>query len=152
VLSRHLHCAHSVLLAPEEVDLYQRYRVSACHCALGNYGIGVPRLLEMWRRGIDIGLGTDGAAAGSPDLFRVAHAARVGQRAVAGQGWHIRTPMPAEELLRVATRGGARALGIDDRAGSQEAGKLADLILVQPPDADAESQDPAFVASTLVVG
>jgi len=71
VLSRHLHCAHSVLLSPEEIDLYVKHRLSACHCSFNNHTIGVPRLTEMWRRGIDIGLGTDGAAAwGSLDISR----------------------------------------------------------------------------------
>ena len=51
VLSRHLHCAHSVLLSPGEVDLFVKHRLSACHCAFDNYSIGTPRLIEMWRRG-----------------------------------------------------------------------------------------------------
>src|SRR5690606_10423220 len=91
VLGKHLHCAHSIILTPEEVDLYEKHNVSACHCALGNYGVGIPRLQEMWRRNIAIGLGTDGAAAaGSLDLFAVAHAARIGQSASIGHPYHIR--------------------------------------------------------------
>jgi 5-methylthioadenosine/S-adenosylhomocysteine deaminase len=154
VLGEHLHCAHSVILAPEEVDLYAKHKVSACHCALGNYGIGIPRLHEMWRRGIAIGLGTDGAAsAGSLDLFRVAHAARVGQQATIGHPYHVRVPMSAEELLKVATRGGARALGIDAQVGSIEVGKRADIILVGAGDIDQYGQlDAAFVTSSLTVG
>ena len=42
VLSRHLHCAHSVLLSPEEIDLYVKHRLSACHCSFNNHTIGVP--------------------------------------------------------------------------------------------------------------
>ena len=51
VLGRHLHCAHSVMLSADEMDLYVEHKLSACHCAMGNYGIGIPRLQEMWRRG-----------------------------------------------------------------------------------------------------
>lgn len=154
VLGQHLHCAHSVILSPDEVDLYQKHRLSACHCAMGNYGIGVPRLHEMWRRGIAIGLGTDGsAAAGTLDMFQVAHAARVGQQASIGHQYHTRVPMGAEELLKVATRGGARALGIDDQVGSIEVGKCADLILVDATELDhMGAMDPLYIASTLVVG
>lgn len=154
VLGSHLHCAHSIILSPEEVDLYQKHRVSACHCAMGNYGVGLPRLHEMWRRGIDIGLGTDGAAsAGTMDMFQVAHVARVGQQASIGHQYHTRVPMSAEELLKVATRGGARALGIDAELGSIEAGKRADLVLVDATDADhLGATDPLYVVSTLVVG
>lgn len=154
VLGRHLHCAHSVILTPQEVDLYEAYRVSACHCAMGNYGIGVPRLQEMWRRGIDIGLGTDGAAAaGTLDMFQVAHVARVGQQASIGHQYHTRSPMSAEELLSVATRGGARALGIDDRVGSVEPGKRADLILVDSGELDhLGAFDPLYIAASLIAG
>jgi 5-methylthioadenosine/S-adenosylhomocysteine deaminase len=154
VLSHHLHCAHSVLLSPEEVDLYAKHRLSACHCSFNNHAIGVPRLIEMWRRGIDIGLGTDGAASwGTLDIFQVAHIARVGQQAVAGTGWHIRGPITSEGLLKIATRGGARALGVADELGSLEVGKRADVLLVGSADMDQTPvYDPLFVASALVVG
>jgi 5-methylthioadenosine/S-adenosylhomocysteine deaminase len=153
VLSRHLHCAHSVLLAPEEVDLFVKHRLSACHCAFNNYSIGTPRLIEMWRRGIDIGLGTDGAAWGTLDIFQVAHAARVAQQAVGGTPWHIRTPLSSEQLLRIATTGGARALGLASEIGSIEVGKRADLILCEASEMDqAPVYDPLFVAATVTVG
>ena len=154
VLGSHLHCAHSVLLSPEEVDLYVRHGLSVAHCALGNYAIGQPRLIEMWRRGVDIGLGTDGAAGfGTLDIFQVAHVARVGQQAVAGTPNHIRTPISSEEILRIATRGGARALGIAADIGSLEVGKKADLLLVDCTEMDqVPVYDPLFVAATVVVG
>jgi 5-methylthioadenosine/S-adenosylhomocysteine deaminase len=154
VLDHRLHAAHSVLLAPEEVELYVRRRVSAAHCAFNNYAIGPPRLVEMWRRGIDVGLGTDGAASWGPlDIFQVAHVARVGQQAVFGTPWHIRGNMASEELLAVATRGGARALGLGQEIGSLEVGKRADVLVV---DRDALDQgpdgDPLFVAACAVTG
>ena len=153
VLSRHLHCAHSVLLSPEEVDLFVKHRLSACHCAFNNYSIGTPRLIEMWRRGVDIGLGTDGAAWGSLDIFQVAHAARVAQQAVGGTPWHIRTPISGEQLLRIATMGGARALGLQGEIGSIETGKRADLMLCIATDMDqAPVYDPLFAAANVVVG
>jgi 5-methylthioadenosine/S-adenosylhomocysteine deaminase len=136
------------------MDLYVRYRPSACHCAFNNYAIGAPPLIEMWRRGVAIGLGTDGAAAWSSlDIFQVAHAAKVGQQAVWGTRSHIRTALSSDELLKIATRGGARALGIEDKIGSLEAGKRADLLLVDTGDMDQyPADDPLFVASSLVVG
>lgn len=154
VLGKHLHCAHSIILTPEEVDLYEKRDVSACHCSLGNYGVGIPRVQEMWRRNIAIGLGTDGAAAaGSLDLFAVAHAARIGQSASIGHPYHVRVPMSAEELLALAINGGARALAMEKEIGSLESGKRADVILI---DRDAIDQfsagDALFVASNLTVG
>jgi len=154
VLDRHLHCAHSVFLSPEEMDLYVKRRVSACHCSTNNYHIGPMRLLEMWRRGVDVGLGTDGAASwGTLDMFQVAHLARVGQTALFGTPWHNRTVTNGEEMLSIAINGGARALGIADEVGSLEPGKKADLLLVDCGELDqAPMYDPLFVAANTTVG
>jgi 5-methylthioadenosine/S-adenosylhomocysteine deaminase len=153
-LDRHMHCAHSVLLSAEEMDLYVKHRPSACHCAFNNYSIGPHRLSEMWKRGIDIGLGTDGAASwGTLDIFQVAHTARVGQQAVMGTPIAYRNVMPSETILKVATNGGARALGIEKEIGSLEAGKKADILLVDRTQLDhLPLYDPYFVAASTVVG
>lgn len=153
-LGPQLHAAHSVILLPEEVDLYVRRSVSACHCSMNNFGIGVPRLQEMWRRGVAVGLGSDGAAsADTLDIFRIAHAARIGQAAQIGHVYQTRTPMGAEELLRIATRGGARAAGLAQEIGMLAAGFRADLILVDPSDADCwGTADPLYIAAHCIVG
>ena len=153
-LDRHMHCAHSVLLSAEEMDLYVKHRPSACHCAFNNYSIGPHRLSEMWKRGIDIGLGTDGAASwGTLDIFQVAHMARVGQQAVMGTPIAYRNVMPSETILKVATNGGARALGIEKEIGSLEVGKKADILLVDRTQLDhMPLYDPYFVAASTVVG
>jgi 5-methylthioadenosine/S-adenosylhomocysteine deaminase len=108
----------------------------------------------MWRRGVDVGLGTDGAASWGPlDLFQAAHIARVGQSALFGTPWHNRTLTSGEEMLAIATRGGARALGLADQIGSLEAGRKADILLVdcEQPD-QAPVYDPMFVAANTTVG
>lgn len=154
VLSHRLHCAHSVLLSDREVDLYQKHRVSACHCAFGNYSIGHPRLVEMWRRGIDIGLGTDGPGGGGTlDLFQVAKTARVAQQAIHASTLHWRDPISSEEILKIATQGGARALGIFDQVGTLEVGKKADILIANANSMDHQPmQDPLFVAASVLVG
>ncbi len=153
-LDRHMHCAHSVLLSENEMDLYVKHRPSACHCAYNNYHIGPHRLLEMWRRGVDVGLGTDGAASWGPlDIFQVAHMARVGQQAVNGTPFAYRNVMPSEEILKVATNGGARSLGLEKEIGSLEVGKKADILLVDCTQLDQMPiQDIYFIASSIVVG
>ncbi len=154
VLDRHMHCAHSVLLSVDEMDLFVRHRPSACHCAFNNYAIGPHRLSEMWKRGVDIGLGTDGAASwGSLDIFQVAHMARVGQQAIMGGPIGYRNVMPSETILKVATNGGARALGLEKEIGSLEVGKKADILLVDRTQLDhVPLYDPAFVAANTIVG
>ena len=154
VFDHHLHCAHSVLLSPEEMDLYVSRRVSACHCATNNYHIGPMRLLEMWRRGVDVGLGTDGAASwGTLDIFQAAHLARVGQTSLFGTPWHNRSLTHGEEMLAIATKGGARALGMASRIGSLEVGKEADILLVDCTQLDQMPlYDPLFTVANTTVG
>ena len=61
--------------------------------------------------------------------------------------------MPGEELLRIATRGGARAVGMGDELGCLEPGRRADLIMVDTSDLDhMGSMDPLFLAAHCVVG
>ena len=136
-LDHYVHAAHSVLLSPHELDLYVENDVSACHCALNNYRIGVPRLHEMVRRNVRVALGSDGAATRSTlDLFAVIHGAQVGSQSVAGTPYHWDTPLSCEQLLRLAVRGGARAAHLEHRIGSLEPGKLADIVLIATDDCD----------------
>ena len=154
VFNERLHTAHAVLLSMEEMNLYKKNGVSACHCAFNNYAIGEPRMLEMWRSGVSIGLGTDGAATQGPlDIFQVAQAARIGQQLMIGTRNHYRGATGGEELLTVATRGGARAAAMDHMIGSLEVGKRADIILVRSTELDQfPSYDPLFTATSNTVG
>jgi 5-methylthioadenosine/S-adenosylhomocysteine deaminase len=133
----YVHAAHSVLLSQNEIDLYAKHDVSACHCALNNYRIGTPRLYEMVRRNVRVALGSDGAATRSTlDLFEVVHGAQVGAQAVSGTPYHWDTPLSCEQLLRLAVRGGARAARLEHQIGSLETGKLADIVLIDTSDYD----------------
>jgi len=154
VFNDRLHTAHAILLSPDEMDLYEQHGVSVAHCAFNNYGIGQPRMLEMWRRDVPIGLGTDGAASMGPlDLFQVAHLARLGQQVLEGTPNHDRGVISGEDMLAVAIRGGARAAGMTRELGSLAPGKRADIILVAADDPDQlPVYDPLFTAANNVVG
>jgi 5-methylthioadenosine/S-adenosylhomocysteine deaminase len=153
-LDHHIHAAHSVLLSPREVDLYAQRDVSACHCALNNYRIGVPRVVEMMRRGIRLGFGTDGAATrASLDMFQVLHGAVLGQQAVAGTPYHQDLPVTHEQILAQALRGGAAAARLADSVGSLEVGKRADIVLVGTDDPDQfPLVDPLITLAESTVG
>lgn len=143
-----LHGAHSILAGDEDITKYVVHGVSACHCAKGNYAIGTPPAVRMWRRGVNIGLGTDGVAnAGTLDLFRVAAIARVGQEHVEGMTVHNRDGIGLEEPLRMGVLGGARAMAADSYTGTLESGKRADVVLLRTdsPDAWAYSSPEAFL-------
>jgi 5-methylthioadenosine/S-adenosylhomocysteine deaminase len=153
-LDHYVHAAHSVLLSEREMDLYVQRDVSACHCALNNYRMGRPRVIEMMRRGIRLGFGSDGAATrASLDLFQVLHGATLGQQAVNGTAYHIDIPVTHEEILRQALRGGAAAARMSDSIGSLEVGKLADIVLVGTEDPDQfPVVDPMITLAESTVG
>jgi 5-methylthioadenosine/S-adenosylhomocysteine deaminase len=153
-LDHYVHAAHSVLLSLNELDLYASRDVSACHCALNNYMMGRPRLLEMMRRNIRVGLGTDGAATrASLDMFQVVHGAVLGQQAVNGTSYHVDTPVTHEQMLKQAFRGGARAARLEREIGSLEPGKKADIVLVSTSDVDQfPNFDPVITLAESSVG
>jgi len=153
-LDQFVHAAHSVLLSPHEVDLYAGRDVSACHCALNNYRIGVPRVVEMMRRGIRLGFGTDGAATrASLDMFQVLHGAVLGQQVVSGTPYHMDLPVTHEQILAQALRGGAATARLSDLIGSLEVGKRADIVLVGTEDPDQfPLVDPLITLAESTVG
>ncbi|WP_128913023.1 amidohydrolase family protein [Granulicella sibirica] len=153
-LDHYVHGAHSVLLSLNELDLYAERDVSACHCALNNYTMGRPRLLEMMRRNIRVGLGTDGAATrASLDMFQVMHGAVLGQQAVNGTPYHVDPPITHEQMLKQAFRGGSRAARLERSIGSLEAGKKADVVLVPTDDYDQyPNYDPVITLAESTVG
>jgi 5-methylthioadenosine/S-adenosylhomocysteine deaminase len=90
-------------------------------------GDGVAPVVEMLRQGVNVALGTDGAASNhSQDLFDTMKAASLLQK-VHHQDAGIIEPYA---VLRMATAGGAKALGLSSLCGTIEVGKRADLVLV----------------------
>lgn len=121
--------AHCIWLDDEELDLLARTGTKVAHCPSANMKLasGFARVPEMLERGVQVGLGADGAPCNNNlDMFHemrlasLIHKPRYGARS-----------MPASRVLEMATLGGARALGLDKQIGSIEVGKLADLILLQ---------------------
>ena len=121
--------AHSVHVSAEEVKILKDTDTSVSHNPVSNMmlGDGIAPVVEMLRQGINVALGTDGAASNhSQDLFDTMKAASLLQK-VHHQDAGI---MDAYSVLRMATVGGAKALGLDSICGTIEVGRRADLILV----------------------
>lgn len=119
--------AHCTWLDDRDVALIGETRTAVAYCPVSNQYVpyGTMRLRDLSSAGAVIGLGTDGSACGHrQDLFECMKQAILLQRV------HSLDPeaSTAEEALQLATREGARLLGID--AGSIEPGKLADLAVV----------------------
>jgi len=121
--------AHSVHISKDEVRLLKETGASVSHNPVSNMmlGDGVAPVVEMLRQGVNVALGTDGAASNhSQDLFDTMKAASLLQK-VHHQNAGVIDPY---SVLRMATAGGATALGLEARCGTIEIGKRADLILV----------------------
>lgn len=154
MFNRRLHCAHSVLLTPTDVDLYAKHDVSVGHCAFHNYNLAPHRMFDMVRQGIRVGLGTDGPGSrGTLDMFQVCHYAVSGQTIGYGMPFHATGPFTYAQMLKQACRGGAAAAQIGDKTGSLETGKLADIVLVGHSDFDQfTSMDPTITLGQNVIG
>jgi 5-methylthioadenosine/S-adenosylhomocysteine deaminase len=151
-LGPNVHAAHSVLMSDQELDLYQKYNVSVAHCPAAAFMYcGVARVPEMLKRGIRVGLGTDGAlsSGGSLDLFRQMHISLNTLVSTYGIPYRNSAPIIADDMLRLATMGGAQALNWDQEIGSIEARKKADLVLLDCNDLDVmPNYDPIYTAAS----
>jgi 5-methylthioadenosine/S-adenosylhomocysteine deaminase len=120
--------AHCVWVSDAEQALLAERDVKVLHCPGSNLklGSGIAPVVEMRARGISVSLGADGAACNNRlDMFDELRLAATLQAMRTAPGI-----LPAPEVLRMATREGARALGLADEIGSIESGKRADLILI----------------------
>jgi 5-methylthioadenosine/S-adenosylhomocysteine deaminase len=124
----HLCAAHCVWVTDAEQRLMAERDVKVMHCPGSNLklGSGLAPVVEMRARGICVSLGADGAACNNRlDMFEEMRLAATLQAVRKGPG-----ALPARDVLWMATRSGAQTLGLDDRIGSIEPGKRADVVIV----------------------
>jgi 5-methylthioadenosine/S-adenosylhomocysteine deaminase len=120
---------HAVWLQPEDIEILARRGARVSHCPESNLKLasGVAPIPALLARGVTVGLGTDGAGSNNDlDLFgEMSLAARLHK---VWQG--DPTVLSAQQVLALATREGAKVLGLGDRVGTLAPGKQADLIVV----------------------
>jgi 5-methylthioadenosine/S-adenosylhomocysteine deaminase len=127
--------AHCVWVDDSEQALMAERGVKVLHCPGSNLklGSGLAPVVEMRARGISVSLGADGAACNNHlDMFEEMRLAAVLQSVR-----HRPGALSARAVVAMATREGAKALGLEKDIGSIDTGKRADLILV-----DASGPDP----------
>jgi aminodeoxyfutalosine deaminase len=128
VLGPNVIAAHlATVVYEEDIETLARAGVAAAHCPRSNayLNCGVSPVPEMMRRGVRVGMGTDGLwSSPSMNLFEET------LFAIKLHGFDGRTG------LELATIGGARALRVDGETGSLEAGKWADLAIVEAAPSD----------------
>jgi len=140
--------AHGVWLTPDEIRTFAAKKVSVAHCPESNTMLasGVAPIVEMIRAGMEVGLGTDGPAGSNNNLDMVeemASAARL-QKVMKSDPKAI----SARELLRLATIGGATALGLGDKVGTLERGKRADVVII---DLQQAKTQPVYSVESAIV-
>jgi 5-methylthioadenosine/S-adenosylhomocysteine deaminase len=126
--SARLCLAHCVWVDDREMSLMAEREVKVLHCPGSNLklGSGLAPVVEMRARGISVSLGADGAACNNRlDMFEEMRLAALLQSVRTSPGM-----LTARDALTMATREGARALGLLDELGSIEPGKRADFLLI----------------------
>ncbi len=130
-LSDRVLLAHSIHMTDEDIEIVKKTNAGISYNPMANAkgATGIARVKEMQDAGITkIGLGTDGPMSSNQvDLFRVMSYASAVQRLK----YNDRTIMTPKEVVTMATIGGARALNMEDKIGSLEKGKMADIVIVE---------------------
>ena len=130
ILDENFIAAHCVLVSDNDIDILEKRKVSICHNMGANSkgAKGVAPVKEYRKRNMKVGLGSDGPMSGNT-LDIVTQMSLVGK--VHKLFNNDRTLFTAQEILEMATFGGARVLGIEDKVGSIEEGKKADIAIFE---------------------
>ena len=129
LLNDRLIAVHMTQLTEADIHLCAERGVSVVHCAESNLKLasGFCPACALLSAGVNLAIGTDGCASNNDlDMFGETRSAALLAKAVANDA----AGFNAFEALHAATLGGAKALGFEDRIGSIEAGKDADLVCV----------------------
>ncbi|MDN4523846.1 5'-deoxyadenosine deaminase [Fictibacillus fluitans] len=124
--------AHCVWLDDEEKSIIKKRKVKVSHCPGSNLKLssGIAEVPQMLEQGISLSLGADGAPCNNNlDMLNEMRLAALIQKPVHGP-----TSMNAKTVFKMATIGGARAAGMEHEIGSLEAGKKADMAILNLND------------------
>ncbi|WP_407297020.1 TRZ/ATZ family hydrolase [Stutzerimonas zhaodongensis] len=147
LLGPRFQAVHMTQVNDEDISLLVEHNCSVIHCPESNLKLasGFCPVERLWEAGINVGLGTDGAASNNDlDLLGETRTAALLAKAVSGSA----AALDAHRALRMATLNGARALGLEDHTGSLEIGKFADLVAF---DLSKPGQQPVYdPVSTLI--
>jgi guanine deaminase len=133
-LGPHALLAHAIHLSDREIERLAETGSKIAHCPTSNLFLssGTMPLARYLEAGLVVGLGSDVAAGPDLSIFGAMRAGAYTQSARRSMLAEPQRPLEPLEWLRLATIGGAAALGQEDAIGSLEAGKEADVIAVDP--------------------
>lgn len=121
--------SHCVMLSSTDIDIMSKRDVKVAHCIESNMKLasGIAPVVRMLDKGITLAIGTDGSASNNDvDMFSELNSIAKLHKVENMDP----TVMTAEQTLKAATLGGAKALGVDAKIGSLETGKKADFIVL----------------------
>src|SRR5207248_7710256 len=139
-LSNRTIAAHDIWITDEEIDLMKSLGVGAAHCPQSNMKLasGVAPVPAMLAKDIPVGLGPDGPASNNDlNMWEEMDTAAKLHKLISKDP----KTLPAEQAFEMATIRGARALHLENITGSLEAGKRADIAIV---DFDDLNQTPFY--------
>ena len=125
----HTILAHGVKLTDEDIEILKTMDTGIAHNPISNLRLGckIADTTKYLKNGINIGLGTDGQGSGNNlDMFEAMRTACLIQGGIHENEDRI----TSKEAIKMATINGAKLLGLEDKIGSIEEGKEADIILV----------------------
>ena len=123
VLGPNLLTAHNVMLSDEDIRCMAERGVKVIHCPRANLAYhGFPKTPQILREGLNVVLGSDGAAPSNLDLFDEIKVLRYAMLAYWGLPYFNPVVMTCPTLLQMASQGGANALGLGASIGSVEEG------------------------------
>jgi 5-methylthioadenosine/S-adenosylhomocysteine deaminase len=128
-LSENVIAAHCVHLSDEDIAILAKTKTGVAHNPECNMKIcsGVAPVPAMIKKGVKVGLGTDGAASNNNlDMFQAMYTASLLHKLSSNDP----TAMNAQQVVDMATINGAKVLGMDKLIGSLEKGKAADIIII----------------------
>jgi len=147
IMTDNVIAAHCVKLDEEDINIIAKNRVGVAHNPECNMKLcsGVAPIPQLLKANAKVGLGTDGPASNNNlNMIEEMHTMALVHKLTSGDP----TVMSAEEVVRAATIGGAQVLGLDKEIGSLEAGKKADIILI---DTKKPGTTPVFNVYSAIV-
>ncbi len=121
--------AHGVKINDEDIEVLKTMQCGISHNPISNFRLGckIADVTKYLKNGINVALGTDGQGSGNNlDMFETMKLAALGQGGIHENEERI----TSKDVIKMATINGAKLLGIDNKVGSIEKGKEADLIIV----------------------
>jgi guanine deaminase len=130
------HCCH---VSPDEAKMLSEFRTGVSHCPTSNFNLrsGIADVKFLAENDIKIGLGTDVSGGHSPSMLNAIYSAITASNTIQitrGNGYR---PITHKDAFYMATLGGSKVLGLDEKIGNFEVGKDFDALLIDPDAVDS---------------